>query len=292
VRGMRIAFLFVPFPQEIWRDNIDLTEAEFKLLGYLLYHQAKFGKDIIALSDGECLEGKLSPSGERLDHGCGVKGRNNFKAARDKLIGRQWVEFIKGTGYKVLLDESSETDTPLSESDTPNRPNQTPLASETDTPNKEVENLLDIKPSQRTKRPPVDARYGPFLEAISKYWKFKNPNDPFEFSRKDGRALKQFLVDHREITLEQFRACLNNRAKSEGIVHTQDVYRWISRIKEFLAGPLDRFGKLLGTHLNGKPIGIDEYGGHYEGDTYVTKEGRRMPGYTPPPPGKAATDAR
>lgn len=31
----------------------------------------------------------------------------------------------------------------------------------------------------------------------------------------------------------------------------------------------------------------DEQGGHFEGTTYVTADGRRMPGYTPPPKAKA-----
>ncbi|HLW51266.1 MAG TPA: hypothetical protein VKW06_00355 [Candidatus Angelobacter sp.] len=154
-RGMRIEFRFVPFPQEIWSGKgIDLTEAEFKVLGYLLYHQARFGQAIICLTDEEMLNGKRLNDGRRGDAGCGVKGRNNFKAAREKLIAREWIEFEPGHGYRVLLStiyqQVSETDTRLSESDTEDirsgqaiRPNQTPKVSETDTPNKEEKKELE-----------------------------------------------------------------------------------------------------------------------------------------------------
>lgn len=38
------------------------------------------------------------------------------------------------------------------------------------------------------------------------------------------------------------------------------------------------------------PHGVDEHGGHFEGTVYITREGKRMPGYMPPPKakGKAA----
>jgi hypothetical protein len=152
---MRIEFRFVPFPQEIWTGKgIDLTEAEFKLLGYLLYHQGRFGQPIIALTDEEMLNGKRLNDGTRGDSGCGVKGRNNFKAAREKLIAREWIEFEPGKGYRVLLSTIyqavSETDTRPSESDTTSirsgqakRPIQTPKVSKTDTPNKEEEKDLE-----------------------------------------------------------------------------------------------------------------------------------------------------
>lgn len=35
------------------------------------------------------------------------------------------------------------------------------------------------------------------------------------------------------------------------------------------------------------PHGVDEHGGHFEGTVYITKDGKRMPGYVPPPKTKA-----
>jgi hypothetical protein len=160
-RGLRIDFRFVPFPQEIWREGLDLTESEFKLLGYLLYHQARFGQSIIALSDDEMLNGRRH-NGERVDRGCGIKGRNNLKTARQKLIERGWLDCEQdrmGTKYKIqlceVLEEVSKLDTGVSKSDTPEgiqngqskRPKQTPQTSKSDTPNKEEEELY-IEPNK------------------------------------------------------------------------------------------------------------------------------------------------
>jgi hypothetical protein len=288
-KGVKIGFDFVPFPQEIWRDSIDLSESEFKLLGYLLYRQVRFGRGIISLTDNDCLKGKLSPNGNRLDAGCGVKGHNNLKRAKESLVARGWITYETGKGYKILLtepdDDMSETDMAMSDSDMGGCPKQTTLMSESDMGNKESKNLerIEYKPCQRTKKPSTDTRYQSFVEALNKYWNFKNPNEPFEFSELDGKALKLFLQHHPKMTIEQFRLCLNNRSKSEAVSHTEDIYRWLGNAKQYLAGALDRFGKLLGTHSNGKPTGTDEYGGHFEGDVYVTRDGKRMPGYVPPP---------
>lgn len=35
------------------------------------------------------------------------------------------------------------------------------------------------------------------------------------------------------------------------------------------------------------PHGVDEHGGHFEGTVYITKDGKKMPGYKPPPKAKA-----
>lgn len=35
------------------------------------------------------------------------------------------------------------------------------------------------------------------------------------------------------------------------------------------------------------PHGVDEHGGHFEGNDYITRTGKRMPGYKPPPKAKA-----
>lgn len=35
------------------------------------------------------------------------------------------------------------------------------------------------------------------------------------------------------------------------------------------------------------PHGVDEHGGHFEGTVYINREGKRMPGYMPPPKTKA-----
>lgn len=88
----------------------------------------------------------------------------------------------------------------------------------------------------------TDDRYQPFVEGLSKYWSYKNPDLKFTFSKADGKQLKAFLSEHADVTLEQFRTCLNNRGKSE-MVHSQAIHRWIGRVLEFFPGPLDQFWK-------------------------------------------------
>lgn len=263
-RGMRIEFRFVPFPQEIWKDGIDLTEAEFKLLGYLLYHQVRFGQTIIGLTDDEMLNGTKF-RGSRIDAGCGVKGRNNFKAARDKLIEREWIEYEPGQGYRVLLGDDAKE---VSETDTDFQNNQqelnkhTLISSETDTPNKEVKKVIEVidkNPSGRSAPGKVDPRFTQFVEALDSYWKFKNPDLRFSLGKAGGAELNRFLSNHPAMTIEQFRTCLNHRARSD-MVHTQDVFRWIGRTQEFFNGPLDQYWKpkQAGKNGNGQISKADE----------------------------------
>jgi hypothetical protein len=160
MKGMRIGFQFVPFPQEIWKRGIDLTQAQFKLLGYLLY-QVRFGRDQVQLSDDELLNGRRDRNGNRLDGGCGIRGRNNLREARKGLEELGWIDTEEtrfGRQYRVVLDhgEGSESDPPESESDCA-RPEKYAAASVSDrpasvsdTPNKESKKSFEEKPSENT----------------------------------------------------------------------------------------------------------------------------------------------
>lgn len=89
----------------------------------------------------------------------------------------------------------------------------------------------------------ADGRFQPFIEDLDKYWVKKNPDVPFSVSPADGRNLKQFLRDNPKVDRELFRKCLNNRARSPGMVHSQKIHKWILSILEFAHGTLDRFNK-------------------------------------------------
>lgn len=93
-----------------------------------------------------------------------------------------------------------------------------------------------IRPSK------TDDRYTVFVEALAKYWAHKNPDLKFNLSSADGKQLKNFLAAHPNVTIEQFKTCLNHRGKSE-VVHSQAFNRWISRTLEFFEGPLDQYWK-------------------------------------------------
>lgn len=89
----RIGFYFVPMPQEIWDQNIELSLAEFRLYGYLIRHQLRIGEAIPSISHDELLNGiwtKKDGKSARLDSGCGVS-RNSLKQAIIDLRNRGWI---------------------------------------------------------------------------------------------------------------------------------------------------------------------------------------------------------
>lgn len=114
---MKLDFGFVPFPREIWEKPINLTKAEFRLLGWFLC-QFKLGVQQATYSDKEILEGSDGLPGIRL-------GWNNFKAARSGLMEKALLESVQleiegQWRYRLLLSRSaSKTDSkPVSLSET------------------------------------------------------------------------------------------------------------------------------------------------------------------------------
>ncbi len=81
-------FSFVPFPAEVWDEDIPLALGEFRLLGYLC-KQIRFGEALRALADEELMHG-IYEDGRRKDKGCGLS-RNGIKKAREALVERGWL---------------------------------------------------------------------------------------------------------------------------------------------------------------------------------------------------------
>src|SRR5262245_32515378 len=126
---MKINFNFVPFPLEIWQDGIQISLGEFRLLGYLLHWQLRFGKlQHIRLTDDEILHGVRGNGGTRRDAGCGLS-LNAIKAARAALMARGWIALEEDLSdkarpkrwYTVCLQENelelSNFDSRVSEND-------------------------------------------------------------------------------------------------------------------------------------------------------------------------------
>ena len=89
----KIGFSFVPFPMEIWTEGIRLTQAEFQLLGYLIYTSIRLGRsDDIRLTDTEIMDGRKKKDGTYWDKGAGISNRVTFRRARASLIERGWLE--------------------------------------------------------------------------------------------------------------------------------------------------------------------------------------------------------
>lgn len=153
-----IGFNFVALPQAIWDDAIELTLAEFRLIGYLARHYHRFENRRIDLTQDEILNGAKRKSGERYDKGCGISSGESLRNAREKLVDRGWIRVHKvGTekkyeityefllGKDELLDEMSQVgELPV----TGSLPTHTQVVvlpadgSQTDLSNKEVEEAL------------------------------------------------------------------------------------------------------------------------------------------------------
>lgn len=102
---------------------------------------------------------------------------------------------------------------------------------------------------KKNKRPGgPDPRHQPFIGALEKYWDWMNSESEsppaMPFSPRTAKKISEFLDANPKITLEQIQDCLNNRAHSDGISPTEDPIAWIAYVLKFLAGPMDRFGKL------------------------------------------------
>lgn len=97
------------------------------------------------------------------------------------------------------------------------------------------------------------------IDDIKKFWEHLNPKLPFPFSGPDGVAVSMFLKRNREWTRGMWQTALNNRGKSV-VNKSEPVYRWMSRLENYIGGPLDHFGKPMtnGGGKLGKAIDVEQ----------------------------------
>lgn len=91
-----------------------------------------------------------------------------------------------------------------------------------------------------------DRRRSTLIDDLKKYWEYLNPNLPFSFGANDGSAVGHFLKRHSEWKRETWIGALRNRCRSD-INKSEPFYKWLSRLEEYAAGPLDRYMKPLET---------------------------------------------
>ena len=159
--SLKIGFNFVPFPQSIWDDMMDLSEGEFKLLGYIIRHTVGFRKSEVALNDEELLNGRKKKNGiDRYDRGCGISSPNTLKKAREKLIKLDFIERV-GKNYIAKLDDEfyNNRQNIISENDTMNCQKLTPRVSETDT-SRYIEGKDNYKDRENFERKPTHSMTG------------------------------------------------------------------------------------------------------------------------------------
>jgi hypothetical protein len=91
----------------------------------------------------------------------------------------------------------------------------------------------------------ADPRQKPFQDEILRYWAGQNPEHPkIDFRPADDRALDDLLEHNRELTVQEFRRLLINRANSE-VNPSALPYKWLRNILEYASGPLGPFSKPL-----------------------------------------------
>jgi len=90
-----------------------------------------------------------------------------------------------------------------------------------------------------------DRRHEGFRSEVFAFWRELNKESPECPWGGGDRALAALLSDAPSMTLAEFRRLLHNRAASE-INSAAIPSSWLRKLKEYSAGPLDRFGKPFG----------------------------------------------
>lgn len=105
-------------------------------------------------------------------------------------------------------------------------------------------------------------RYRAFVDDLKNYWVFVNPTIPFNLSGPDGAAIRQFLRDHATWNQAEWVVALRFRAISVWNFgngsRTEAFVRWVRRLGDYAAGPLNKFGKPVEGSESGKAIAIEQ----------------------------------
>jgi len=99
-----------------------------------------------------------------------------------------------------------------------------------------------------------------FTDDLKKYWDWGNPALKFSMNGKDGKQIAMFLKEHSDWTQETWRQALRNRCLSE-VNHAQPIWCWVSRLAEYSATPIDRFGKPMPNGVGGRvgqALGVEQ----------------------------------
>ena len=119
--GIKLGFYYVPYPQAIWDEGINLSHNGYRMLGYLSRHTLTFGHKQVKLTDDEFLHGRIDhATGQRFDKGCGIKSKQGLINARAELLALGWVAIetdktdkarIKRY-YSLVVDDSRQQPKP------------------------------------------------------------------------------------------------------------------------------------------------------------------------------------
>lgn len=103
-----------------------------------------------------------------------------------------------------------------------------------------------------TKTDIAKTRHAEFKAAIGEYWVSRNTIE-MPWGPAEGRNLEMWLRQTPNTTLEQFKALLRNRFRSE-VNHSERPSRWIGNVTGFATGPLDKFGRPKASAISAPTI--------------------------------------
>jgi uncharacterized protein YdaU (DUF1376 family) len=117
--------------------------------------------------------------------------------------------------------------------------------------------LTEPKPKTKTKKTslkpndekPVDQRRLDFIEDLHIHWTGFAGTE-FVFDGADGKQVDLFLKAWPKLTRKEWRNCLRHRKASSGVIPTERIYRWISRLGDYLTSPLNEYNRT--TNGNGE----------------------------------------
>ena len=90
----------------------------------------------------------------------------------------------------------------------------------------------------------TDPRHVACKAAIFAYYQRKNEGDDPDWEGREGKALGMFLNANPKLTADGMKRLLEHRSASE-VNHSERPSLWISKLKSFRMGPLDKFNKPL-----------------------------------------------
>jgi hypothetical protein len=95
-----------------------------------------------------------------------------------------------------------------------------------------------------------DPRHLACKQAIFAYYQSKNEGDDPDWDGREGKTLGMFLSANPKLTADGMKRLLEHRAASE-VNHSERPSLWISKLKSYRMGPLDKFNKPLNGGSNG-----------------------------------------
>ena len=93
----------------------------------------------------------------------------------------------------------------------------------------------------------IDPRWNEFREDLKGYWEYVNPGVPQPWSgKRDGKALKTFLLENPKLERPVWKRCMWNRARSE-VPQALPLYRWVGELLKYSECAFDGYGKKIVT---------------------------------------------